>query len=455
MGSLCMGNALGYSSPAAHSLSTQSIAKDDDQPVTLTSNDIFWFSSIMTVGGAFGCILGGPLSQAVGRRKSLLLCSVGYVVSWLALSFAHSFNVLYAARLATGFFAGVNSLVVPFYVSEVSPAGNRGLYGGAVQLSITIGIFYSYLVGLYFDWSMIALLCAVPSVLMAPLVFHSLESPRWTIQVNRGSEAIKTLTQLRPSGARVDEECHSIEEVYNIRTPMAHVLMSLHLMFMQQFSGINSVIFYASQVFIDSGVQLSPSDCSALLAALQVAVTAAAVALLDVLGRRFMLIISSALCVLSLLLMGVAETWFQEATTQDDITFMEKVAPLFVALHVVGFSVGLGPAVWIAAIELVSDRGVGILAGIVVAFNWACAFAVTLFFEVLKDEFQQQGFNWFFCSTTAIGMLVLVLFLPETNGLTLEKIIMGETGGGGADNEPAEEVKEVRSKPKRKRDHHR
>ncbi|XP_064459321.1 uncharacterized protein LOC135369734 [Ornithodoros turicata] len=428
MASVCLGTALGYSSPASTSLSSQIVDVDEEHSIVLHHDEMFWFSSVFPIGGILGCIVGGPTSQYMGRRPTLYLCSGGFTLSWLGMFFSETDVQINFGRLATGFFAGVVSMVSPVYISELSPAENRGFYGGVVQLGIVIGIFYSFCLGRYLSWSRIALFSIVPPILMVPVVYLSVESPRWLLLNEKKQEALSTLELLRRGGSgMVEEEWMEIEKTFPSReTPKSNIIMGLHLLFLQQFSGINSIIFYASSTFLSLGIQLSPHDCSIIVALLQVIATAATIDLLDLLGRRFMIITSSFLCLLMLILMGLTDVWFEQVTTDEETRFVHIMRPMLIALYIVGFSIGLGPAVWIAVVELVTCRGYGILMGSVVGFHWACAYTVTMLQEDQRDEVQKGSSTWLFCATSVVALALLVPFLPETNGLTLEAILLKE-----------------------------
>lgn len=130
---------------------------------------------------------------------------------------------------------------------------------------------YSYILGRYLDWSWLALSCTIPPLILAPLTAVSLESPRWLMQKNRKDDALEVLRKLRGSSYAAEEECHSMDVVYlNTPLPSHHLILALYAMFLQQFSGINMIIFYSTSLFREAGLAIDPAESSIILAMVQV-----------------------------------------------------------------------------------------------------------------------------------------------------------------------------------------
>lgn len=155
----------------------------------------------------------------------------------------------------------------------------------------------------------------------------------------------------------------------------------------------------------------------------QVAATTVSVSLMDVVGRRRLLGTSCYICIFSMVALGAIYS-FGDTGEPEEVALTDRMPVLFVVLFVVGFSIGLGPVIWLLAAELVPLRGLGILMGLTCAFNWMCAFAVTLFFNVVRDSFHFSRLGWFFSSVTFAGFLLMAFFMPETKGRTLEDILL-------------------------------
>ncbi|KAH7935879.1 hypothetical protein HPB52_014448 [Rhipicephalus sanguineus] len=327
------------------------------------------FSFLLPIGAVFGSGLGALTSQVMGRRFALFLSALVYMVGYATIFANTAFFTVLFGRFVTGVATGIVSLCVPTYIAEVSLPAQRGSMGGVLQLAITVGILYSYVLGRFLEWQLLAVAGFAGAILLAVLNQYSVESPRWLILSGRRMDAVEALWKLRGTSGKVDEECHAIEQVFaRAPTRLSHVLLAAHAHFIQQFSGINMIIFYASSLFADSGISISAADCSIIVASLQ--------------ARH---VHTLAVC----------------------------------------YSLGLGPVVWILGAELVCCRDRGMYLAGVCAFNWACVLLVTWFFTSVRDTIQLTGLASFFCMVTIVGAFLLMLFMPETQGQSLEQILLG------------------------------
>ncbi|XP_077548392.1 facilitated trehalose transporter Tret1-like [Haemaphysalis longicornis] len=316
--------------------------------------------------------------------------------------------------------------------------------GGVLQLAITIGIMLSYTVGRFVGWKTLGAVCFLCAVVQVGAGHFSVESPRWLVLRGRRQAAMAALGRLRgPQGKRenaaktwktrcprcfpsqTEAECRAVEEVFALASaPRSHTMLALHAHFIQQFSGINMVIFYARSFFVGAGIAITATDCAIVIAGIQVAATMVVVSVMDVVGRRRLLTASSLICVVAMLsIAGLYSVSSNSADTSSAPSVVERLPILFLGLYIVGYSVGLGPVVWILGAELVPLRHRGLRFGTVVAFDWACAGGVTWFFNSVRESFQFSGLGWFFSSVTFLGGTLVAIFLPETRGQSLENIL--------------------------------
>lgn len=159
------------------------------------------------------------------------------------------------------------------------------------------------------------------------------------------------------------------------------------------------------------------------ISSVQVAATSATVPLMDVMGRTKLLIMSSNVCIVSMVAIGAIHVW-GEGSGSLEPTVANRVAVLFVAVFIIGFSMGLGPVVWILAAELVPLRGLGTSLAVACAFNWACSFVVTIFFEFARETFKFSGMGLFYSGVTFVGCVLVKYYMPETAKKTLEEILL-------------------------------
>ncbi|XP_072146138.1 facilitated trehalose transporter Tret1-like [Dermacentor andersoni] len=253
---------------------------------------------------------------------------------------------------------------------------SRDVPGGVVQLSIAAGVLYSYVLGMFLEWELLAMACFAVAILLVAASQFSVESPRWLLLNGRKIEALQALMKLRGMGGRVDNECQAIDHLFAVLpTPVSNVLLAVHVYLLQQFSGITMVILHAHTVLSAPGVAVSASTTSIIIASLQA-------------SRPH-----------SVFVLAVSMLWY---------------------------SVGLGPVVWTLGAELVPCRDSGVFLGTATALNWTCALGVTWMSHALVETRHFSALATFFGVTTLVGTLLTSVFLPETRGQTLEQILIGQ-----------------------------
>ncbi|XP_067165329.1 solute carrier family 2, facilitated glucose transporter member 8 isoform X2 [Apteryx mantelli] len=393
LGPLSFGFVLGYSSPVIPELS-----KVNDPKLRLDSNQASWFGSVVTLGAAAGGVLGGYLVDKVGRKLSLMLCSIPYVSGYIVIISAQNIWMLYFGRILTGLASGITSLVVPVYISEVSHPKIRGMLGSCVQLMVVTGILGAYIAGITLKWRWLAVFCCFPSCIMLLFMFFMPETPRFLLNQNKRSEAIASLQFLR--GPHVDHEweCRQIEA--NVE---------------EEDSRMASVV----------------------VGSIQVCFTAVAALIIDKTGRKVLLYISGIIMALSTALFGL---YFKMVlptpnnSSHPDLLFtlntvslgtessLSWLAVVSLGLFVAGFALGWGPIPWLVMSEIFPLKAKGISSGACVLTNWVMAFLVTKEFHDLIDFLTSYGTFWLFSAFCCMNVIFTAFYVPETKGRTLEQI---------------------------------
>ncbi len=424
MGPFSLGFVLAYSSPALPLLRKENI---------LTTDEGTWFGSLVTLGAIVGGPVAGWVVGAIGRKGAIITSAIPYMAGWLIIIVGQSVWMLYLGRVLTGFAAGMSSLLVPLYIAEVADQNIRGMLGASFQIGSTSGILAVYSLGLAMGWRWLAVMSSIPPTIMATLMLFMPETPCWLLARGARPRAIAALQWLRgaPSKTTVIDECLEIEanllqktrkiSLWEFAQPSLYrpLLLSIGLMFFQQFSGINAIIFYTNTIFKSSGFQTSAGIPTVIVGAVQVAGTVISVFLVDRTGRRPLLIISGALMSLSCISLGIYYYITHYVRPIPNISWLSLASLI---IYITAYSIGWGALPWLIMSEIFPGRARGYASGIATASNWLMAFLVTKEFEDMKNAMNEYGVFWMFAGISLTGVVFVISLLPETKGRSLEDI---------------------------------
>ena len=394
----------------------------------------------LLLGAVVGALGGGTVVDRLGRRRTLVLVSAVFTLAALGCAAAVDASTLIAARVVLGLAIGTSSLVVPTYIAEIAPPAVRGRLVSMNQLMITIGIFISYLVGYAFadaqGWRWMLGLAAVPSAVMLAGLFFLDESPRWLLSRNRTDEARAVLLRSRSaedaevelgemSEAMREESRFSYRDLFRARLRPA-VLLGIAVAATNQLVGVNAVIYYAPTILNQAGLGKAASILSSVgIGAVNVLFTALALAVVDRVGRRPLLIGGTAVVVV--VLFGLGGVYLLPS-----VHGLGTVLTVGLMLYEAAFAASLGIGIWLINSEIfpTAVRGKAASAGTVT--HWGLDFLVSISVLTIIQATTETGLFWLYGVLGVLGLAYLAVKLPETKGRSLEDVERSLRGGSPA-----------------------
>jgi len=387
--------------------------------------------SSLLLGAVFGAAGAGGLADKIGRRKSIAIIAILFIVGSIGSAYAPEVYTLIVARVINGLGVGGSMAIVPVYLSELAPTRMRGTVTALYQLALTSGIVFAYLsnhlLAPFEAWREMLLVSALPGVLILIGIFFMPESPRWLLRNEQEIKAREVMAIFRkPSELEKEiEDIKQIEATDNETSfttikskwirPMLIIAISVAVF--QQIVGINAVIYYAPSIFVEAGLENTASTLGTLgIGIMNVLMTIVAILTVDKLGRRNLLKTGSIAMAVSLLALSFMLMAF------DLSGGLAWVTVILTAVYVMSFAFSWGAVTWVIIPELLPLKARGAGTGIAIMAMSAANLVVTLIFPVLLDYL---GITWIFIIFAVFSILSFVfvtLFLPETKERSLEDI---------------------------------
>ncbi len=412
-------------------------------------------TAAVLIGAVLGALGAGRITDIIGRKKVILITSLIFAAGSILTGAAPSIGFLIGSRIVLGIAIGISSFTVPLYISEISPTKIRGALVSSFQLMITIGIVASYFSDLAFadesnpySWRWMFYVGIFPAIILFVGMIFLPETPRFLIGKGREEEGRKVLSKIEDpenvasafrdikTEIEKDKESVGYAELFK-KTWRIPLLIAVGIMFVQQFVGINTVIYYAPTIFIISGFGGAKAAIAATVSVgiVNVLSTVVSMSVIDKLGRRKLYFIGLIGMAIALAALG---TFF---LLKDSLgASLKWVTVGTVLVYIFFFAISLGPLGWLIISEIFPTRVRGVGMSIGALSNWFFNAIVAYTFLKLAWLFTAPGMEiinngdvahpdpnpagsfFVYAGVALLGILWGWKFIPETKGVSLEKI---------------------------------
>lgn len=409
----------------------------------LSTLEVGLATSLALLGGLAGCILSMKPGELYGRKYTIMMNNTVFILGAVLSSLGNK-SLLFVGRFISGLGVGCTSVLAPILLAEMSPAAHRGTITTMHQVNVTLAILVASFVGYFFvtyekhGWQWCQGVEVIPCIIMLLGYKYVPESPKWLVAQGRAGEALEQLKALRNPGDNLQEEINTMtadsksseqnatvswREVFSSRRG---IIIGCMLMFIQAFTGINTVVFYSTTIFGFAGFKQAILATSSF-ASVNFLATIFSAYIIDIYGRKILLF--SGTCI-----MCVALVILSAALLSDDSSNTGLFAVMAVLLYVFGFAIGLGAVVWVMMSELIPTRSRSKAVSLFLTINWVGNFCIGLFsLEAINGlggvtddmsddataDAEKQGVGYLyiiFAATSCMACFYIWFQVPETKG---------------------------------------
>ncbi|HEX8017136.1 MAG TPA: sugar porter family MFS transporter [Flavobacterium sp.] len=394
------------------------------------TSDVFHGSVVMAMalwGTVIGAIFGGIPTNKIGRKKTLIWIGVLFLASAVGSALANDPWSFAFFRFLGGLGIGASTIAAPAYVSEIAPAKARGRLVSLYQFNIVLGILMAFLSNYLLRdagenaWRWMIGIMAFPAFFYTVIVFTIPESPRWLLAKLRNNEAKAVLEKIDPL-AKIEDLMQEIQagdngnkkdETIFLKKYRFPLLLAFLIAVFNQFSGINAFLYYAPRIFAEAGLEESAALMSSVgIGITNLIFTLFGVFLIDVLGRKVLMIIGSIGYIVSLGLVAIA--FF--------LKWQGMAVPVFLFLFIASHAIGQGAVIWVFISEIFPNhlRASGQAFGS--STHWVLAAIIPSMIPFLFSTIGPGVVFLIFAIMMAFQLLFVLFIMPETKGKSLEEL---------------------------------
>lgn len=387
--------------------------------------------SSVVLGALIGALISGRTADYFGRRSMLICAAIAFLAGTLLITLASNIIFLIIGRFIVGLAIGLSSYITPLFISEIAPSQKRGSFVLLNAITITGGEAIAFLVDYALtptaSWRLMFATGLIPALMLLVGMLFLPSTPRWNVSKGFTQKAKKTLQRIRP-GQNVDQELNDIIATLN-RAP-GHwqdifskklypvLLLGISLGVLQQFVGINTVMYYGPIIFKTAGFHSASAQILATfgMGIVNTIMSIVGVFIVDKLGRRKLLFSGLFVAGISLLLIG-------HLFVKPHLSVSAQYAMVgLMILYISGYCISIGSLFWLIISEIYPLQIRGVAMSLVTATQWGANFIVATTFLSILNYFGPQDTFWLYACVCFIGIVLVYKWVPETSGISLEQI---------------------------------
>ncbi|CAH1169996.1 unnamed protein product [Phaedon cochleariae] len=394
-----------------------------------------WFTSLFGLGAVFGPIFFGKLADIIGRKKLLMLLAIPNIAGFSILAVASDIRVYCLVRFVLGAVTGVVYAILPIYLTEISELGNRGMLGSFMSVFSNLGILLVFVIGPYLSVKQLSICCAVPTLLFA--IFFGIfipESPVYLVTKGDRAEATKSLMKLRQRSSRhVEAELHlitknvekqtevgTVGDLFKERSLRRALFICFTLPVFQQISGLQVVNSFLGPILDSTKTGLSTYTSTVIIGIVRMFVVVTATALIDRVGRKVLLLVSTLGCFLTLTLLGMY--FHLDKSEVFDIESFSWLPVISLTFFMAFFNVGLVGIPFLLPSELFPPKFKSLGSSLVSFSSFGFYFLVVMSYPIISHWYGIELCFWMFSGGTLLGVVFIYFMVPETKGKTYNDI---------------------------------
>jgi SP family galactose:H+ symporter-like MFS transporter len=402
------------------------------QDLQLSMSAESWVVSSVLFSAAVGAIVSGWLSSYWGRKNSILLSAILFGVASLGSGFAKNYEFLIIMRILLGFSVGVATYNAPIYISEIAPANIRGRLVTFYQLMIRVGIVLAFFSDYIFtpsgNWRMMLGIISVPAFIMVLLVLSLPKSPRWLMlngfheQAQAVLKKLVSPTEYETSLSELEASARHKESLMSLlrKKPFLTVVgFGIILQMIQQFSGMNGILYFAPEMFAHAGFASHTDQMWAtfLIGLVNMISTIFALRIVETMGRRKVLYLSGGMILVSTIILALIFT-FNHHVSQ----FTGELSLLVIFFFIIGFALGYGPIISTLCSEVFPLNGRAFAMSCATTANWTANGLIGALTLPLISNMGIGNYFFLLAGFAVVSLVYFRLFVPETKQVSLEHL---------------------------------